>query len=251
MFDYGCGAVRRANVSAAKGIPWKGLGNDYTYEGAAGGRTAIMVNPFGPEDECNNKHSRRDSGEVHVSVDVPYWCLWCGQQANSVTGVRLFVTSCGVLVFSNMDPSLPTVISTKCFHREMMRCNVNNWQGDLDRTGSCVLGYSKNWYQVRQAELVDHCDPPLDQVVDGVAHHYSLLPTLGEIPTPHMGLKETTGGAGTVRSRAPWILDSERILDAQISGICFITQPNTSNTKQRPFNVSRVWPRACVNVVTF
>jgi hypothetical protein len=39
----------------------------------------------------------------------------------------------------------------------MMKYNVNVWQADLDQTGSDVPGYSRNWYQVWQAGLVDHC----------------------------------------------------------------------------------------------
>jgi hypothetical protein len=222
MFDYIGSAVRHTTVSAVTGILSKGLRNDYSYEGAAGGRTAIMLNAFGPGDECENLHDQRKSGDVHVSIDVPYWWRWYGRHANTVTGVRLFITSCGVLVFSNVDPNLPIVISTRCFRRVMLKYDVNYYHVDEDQTGSDVPGYGRNWYQVWQAGLVDHCDPPLDQVVEGVTYHYSLLPRLEEIPTPHMGFRDVTVmGSGFLESRAPWILDSERMTNAEITSICW------------------------------
>jgi hypothetical protein len=211
MFDYLGSVVHNANASAAKGILCVGLRNDFANEGVPGGRTAVMANPFGPEDECVNKNCQRDTGEVHVGIDIDWW-EWCGRHATDTTGVRAFVAGPGSIVFSNVNSGRPTIISARCFYKVMTRYNVTDLfaratRDDPSGAGSSVPGYSMNWYHIWQPELIDHCDPPLDHEVDGVLCYYSLLPTLEEIPTPHMGLEPTTDATGSLHCLASWILD--------------------------------------------
>jgi hypothetical protein len=159
-----------------------------------------------------------------VGIDVEYWWLRYGRRATDTTGVRAVVAGSGSIVFSNVNSELPTVISARCFCKVMTRYNVTDMfaraaRDDPSGTGSSVPGYSKNWCKIWQPDLIDHSDPPLDREVDGVVYHYSILPTLDEIPTPQMGLQPSTDSTGTLHCLASWILDSENMTNRQIEDI--------------------------------
>jgi hypothetical protein len=98
----------------------------------------------------------------------------------------------------------------------MMKYDVNYYHADVDQTGSDIPGCGRNWCQIWQSGLVDHCDPPEERMVDGIMCHYSLLPTLEEIPTPHAGLQPRIVFDGSLESPTPWIADSERMTDGEI-----------------------------------
>jgi hypothetical protein len=184
MFDYSGNAVRHTNHRAARGILFAGLRNDYSHEGGYGGRTVIMFNAFGPGDKCDNAHQQRLSGDVHVSIDVPYWWEWYRRHATDKIGVRLFATSGGALIFSNAHGTLPTVMSTACSDRVLMRYDIYQYGGDENMTGRDIPGCGKPWCEIWQSRLVDHCDPPREQVINGVAYHYSLVATLDDPDAP-------------------------------------------------------------------
>jgi hypothetical protein len=107
-----------------------------------------MFNPLGPGDKGDNTHPQRLSGGVHVSIDVPYWWDWYGRHATDKIGVRLFATSAGALIFSNVDGTLPTVISAKCCDRVWMRYDIYQYGRDENVTGRDIPGYGKPWCEM-------------------------------------------------------------------------------------------------------
>jgi hypothetical protein len=171
MFDYIGNAVHHTNSRAVRGILLAGLRNDYSYEGGYGGQTAVMFNAFGPGDACGNARRRRRTGDVRVSVDVPFWWEWCGEHANDKIGVRLLATSIGTLIFSNVNRKLPAVISAKCIRRVLMRYDVNCYEPGENMTGCDIPGCGRMWCQIWQSRLVDRCDPPEERVIDGTIYH--------------------------------------------------------------------------------
>jgi hypothetical protein len=239
VFEYVGNAVHHTASRAARGILFAGLRNDYSYDGAYGGRTAIMFNAFGPGDVCENAHQRRRCGDVRVSIDMPYWWRWCGQHANAITGVRLFATSTGALIFSN------TVISTRCIHRVLMRYDVNYHHVAEDMTGCDIPGCGRMWCQIWQSGLVDHCGPPEERVIDGIMCHYSLMSTLAEVPTPQMGLAPRVAVAGSLADRTPWIIDSEMMNDWDVASIRREHPEECAEYRMEALDVSKVFARAC------
>jgi hypothetical protein len=157
-----------------------GLRSDISQPTGYKGSSAITLNPFGPGDTCDNAQSQRLLGNAHVSIDVQYWWKWYGIKATDKIGVRLFATPARTLIFKNVNIALHTVISTKCFAKVLLRYNFQQYGGG-DMAGRCKIpGYGIEWYEIWRRDLVGHCNPPDDQVVDGNTYTYALVATSGE-----------------------------------------------------------------------
>jgi hypothetical protein len=140
-------------------------------------------------------------------------------KATDKIGGRLFATPAGALIFKNVNVVLPTVISAKCFARVLMRYYIYQYGGDENVDRRRIPGYGIEWCEVWQGNLVDHCNPPEEQMVDGVICKYALMATLDEIPTPQLGLTTPDSPMESLADRAPWIVNSESISDRQIADI--------------------------------
>ena len=219
MLDCIGDAVHYTDRRAIRNILFLGLRNDISQPTGRKGRAAITLNPFGPGDTCDNAQSQRLSGNAHVSIDVQYWWKWYGVKATDKIGVRLFATLAGALIFKNVNVALPTVISTKCFARVLMRYNIYQYGGDENVDRRKIPGYGIEWYEVWRGNLVDHCNPPDDQMVDGAIYTYALMATLDEIPTPQLGLTTPDSPMESLANRTPWIVNSETMSDRQITDI--------------------------------
>jgi hypothetical protein len=103
MFEYLGSVVRNTTVAAVGGILQMGVRNDFTKSGKARGRTGIMANAFGPEDDCANRHRRRDAGDVHVGIDPNVWWTNHACFVKDTIGVQAFVAGAGAIVFSNVN----------------------------------------------------------------------------------------------------------------------------------------------------
>jgi hypothetical protein len=203
MLDYIGDAVRYTDHRAVGNILSLGLRNDNLQRVGCKRRAAITLNPFGPGDTCDNAQPQRLLGNAQVGNDVHYWWKWCGMKATGEIGVRLFATPAGALIFKNVNVALPAVISTLCFARVLVRYNIYHYGGDENVDRRKIPGYGIEWCEVWRGNLVDHCNPPDEQMVDGVSYKYALMATLDEIPTPQLGLTTPDSPIESLADRTP------------------------------------------------
>jgi hypothetical protein len=219
MLDYIGEAVHYTDRRAVRNILFLGLRNDNLQHTGCKRRAAITPDPFGPGDTCDNAQSQRLLGNAHVSIDVHYWWKWYGMKATGKIRVRLFAILAGTLIFKNVNVALSTVISTKCFARVLMRYNIYQYGGDENVDRRKIPGCGIERCEVWQGNLVDHCNPPDDQMVDGAIYTYVLMATFYEIPTPQLGLTAPDSPMECLANRTPWIVNSESMIDRQIADI--------------------------------
>jgi hypothetical protein len=219
MLDYIGDAVRYTDRRAVRNIIFLGLRNHNSQPTGYKRRAAITLNLFGPGDTCDNAQSQRLQGNALVSIDVHYWWKWYGMKATDKIGVRLFATPAGTLISKNMNIALPTVISTKCFAMVLMRYNIYQYGCDENADRCKILGYGIEWCEVWRGNLVDHCNPPDDQVVDGTTYTHALMATLDEIPMPQLGLTTPDSPMESLAKCTPWIVNSETMSGRQIADI--------------------------------
>jgi hypothetical protein len=124
MLDCVGDAVHYTDRRAVRSILFLGWRNDTSQPTGRERRAAITLNSFGPGDACDNAQSQKLLGNAQVSIDVRYWRKWYGMKAPDKIGVRLFATPAGTLIFKNVNIALPTVISTKCFAKVLVRYNI-------------------------------------------------------------------------------------------------------------------------------
>jgi hypothetical protein len=219
MLDRIGDAVHYTDHRAVRNILCLGLRNDTLQQTGYKRRAAITLNPFGPGDTCDNAQSQRLLGNAHVSIDAHYWWKWYGMKATDKIEVRLFATPAGTLIFKNVNIALPTVISAKCFARVLMRYNIYQYGGGENVDRRKIPGCGIEWCEVWRGNLVDRCNPPDDQMVDGAIYTYALMATLDEIPTPQLGLTTPDSPMESLASRTPWIANSESMSDRQIADV--------------------------------
>jgi hypothetical protein len=100
-------------MTAMVGILATGLRNDI---GGEVGRTAIMCDPYGPNDLRGNMHLQRERGNVRVVICIRLrWELFGATRCNHPDiGVCAYITGAGAILFANTNLYIATVIPMSC-----------------------------------------------------------------------------------------------------------------------------------------
>jgi hypothetical protein len=78
--------ARKSNDRGMAGVVCNGLRDDYDEKGKQQGRVAIMADPWGAADKCENLYLQRGRGNVRIVIAMDVHCD--GHTSQSVRGNR-------------------------------------------------------------------------------------------------------------------------------------------------------------------
>jgi hypothetical protein len=119
--------AHKSNDRAMVGIARNGLRNDYDAKGKQQGRTAIMADPWGATDKCENLYLQRERGDVRIIIAVGVWWEHLGIQIyyHKGAGVSAFIAGVGAVLCANVDAYIATVIPVRVFRGLMMHYPID------------------------------------------------------------------------------------------------------------------------------
>jgi hypothetical protein len=192
--------TRKPNDKAMAGILAHGLRNE---PGGKIGRTAIMCDPFGPNDDRANMFFQRERDNVYVVVYVRVWWVTHAKcrLAHPNVGVSCLATGAGAILFANVNPYIATVIPMSSVSAVWMRYPFGDHLSRAMRLGSNPGDYGARlgpkcrigWFSIWGLDLThENCLPPRGGVLiirgRSIDIHYRYLPTVHDIYTPQKGL---------------------------------------------------------------